>query len=141
MNWTKILTVTAVGGIVLWLWSFLAHGVLLRNTYMSMPEVFGSGEDGNPLHFLFVQLFVVFAGALLFAKTRNSWKEGARGGSEYGFYLGLIPLFASLMNPLVFDGFPYYLGWCWGTITLIGWVGVGAIAGMLYKRTDMIAAD
>ncbi|MGH1364709.1 MAG: hypothetical protein ACRBF0_14195 [Calditrichia bacterium] len=139
MNWTKILIVTAAGGFVMWLYSFITHGMMLGNTYAGMPEVFVPGDQGNPISFLVVQVFVVFAGAMLFAKTRGSWDEGAKGGAMFGFYLGLVPLFASLMNPMIFADFPYYLGWCWGTISLIGWTLVGALAGVLYKRTDVVA--
>jgi hypothetical protein len=57
----------------------------------------------------------------------------AKGGMTFGFWLGLVAFFATFYNPLIFQGFPYFLSWCWGAITLIGWLVYGAIVGAMYK--------
>jgi len=36
-------------------------------------------------------------------------------------------------NPLVLEGFPYFLSWCWGAITMIDSVILGAVLGAMYK--------
>ena len=44
-------------------------------------------------------------------------------------------VFGNFYNPLVIDGFPYYLAWCHGGITLIGSVVGGAVVGLMIKRS------
>ena len=40
MNWGKIVVAGVVGGVVMWLVSFVLHGLVLGSTYMKYPEVF-----------------------------------------------------------------------------------------------------
>lgn len=134
MNWTKAVIAGAVGGLVNSVYEFVMHGIIMRDTYMARPELFGSEEGGGPIWFTLVAVVVGIAGGLLFAKTRNSWAAGVKGGATFGFWLGLVAFFAQFYNPLVFPEFPYYLSWCWGGITLIGTVIFGAVAGAIYKE-------
>jgi len=133
MNWSKVAITGVVGGIALWLYSFVMHGLIMGKSYAAM-EIFR--QDGSPLNFLFVQLCMALAAAALFAKTRNAWGNGMKGGLVFGFFLGLVFFFAQFMNPLVFAKFPYYLSWCWGGIELIGWMVFGCVAAMLYKQSE-----
>ncbi len=133
MNWTKAVLAGAVGAVAVWLADFVMHGVIMRNTYMKYPEVF-SQEQANPLLFLWVGLFIAVAAAILFAKTRACWAEGVVGGVTFGFFLGLVLFFPSFYNSIVFDGFPYFMSWCWGGINLIGMVILGAVLGAIYKK-------
>ena len=75
----------------------------------------------------------IFA-AILFAKTRTSWAESWKGGATFGFWLSLTAFFANFYYPLVLEGFPYYLSWCWGGINVIEGVIGGAVLGLIYKR-------
>jgi hypothetical protein len=75
-----------------------------------------------------------YYGALLFAKTRDSWADGLKGSITFGFFVGLIIFFYQFINVLVIKGFPYHLSWCWGGIELIGWPVFGAVAGLLIKK-------
>jgi hypothetical protein len=132
MNWTKAILAGVVGGIALNLADWIMHGFILGPTYMKYP-VF-TQEPASPLYFLAISLLMGIFAALLFAKTRSSWAEGIAGGATYGFFLGLIQFFAHFYNPLVFEGFPYYLSWCWGGVGMIGMVILGAVLGLIYKR-------
>ena len=135
MNWTKVLIAGIVGGIALNIADFVMHGLIMANTYTKYPEVF-TQEQANPLMFALVAICIGIASAILFAKTRTMWAEGWQGGATYGFWLGLIGFFPGFYDSLVIEGFPYYLSWCWGGITLIGFVILGAVMGILYKRGD-----
>lgn len=132
MNWIKAVIAGVVGGLVVWLYSGLMHGVIMRQTYQNNPDVFAAGT--NPIWFGVVAICVGIAGALLFGKTRASWGAGVKGGVTFGFFIGLVSFFAQFYSPLVFNGFPYFLSWCWGGITLIGWMIFGAVAALLYKQ-------
>ncbi len=125
--------VTILGGIAMWLVSFVLHGVVLGNTYIGLPEVF-SQEQANPFHFLLIELCVAIPMTFLFLKTRQCWSPGIMGGLTFGFWIGLVGAFAQFFNPLVIDGFPYYLAWCWfGTNVIIAMV-MGAVLGLFIKR-------
>jgi hypothetical protein len=132
MNWGRIILAVVVGGIVLWLANFGLHGFVMANTYMEYPEVFNQ-EASNPLWFLLLELLIALPAAVIFSKTRGSWAAGAKGGLVFGFWVGFLGFFPQLFNPLVIEGFPYYLGWCWGGINLIVSLLLGVVLGVVIK--------
>jgi hypothetical protein len=133
MNWTRVVVGGVVAGIVTNLVDFLMHGVILANTYKKYTVAFTQTQT-NPLFFLAVSVAISFFAAVLFAKTRGSWGEGWAGGAAFGFFLGLTFFFRNFINPLVINGFPYYLGWCWGGIDTITCTVAGAVLGTIIKR-------
>lgn len=48
-------------------------------------------------------------------------------------YSCLIAAFAQHFSPLVMEGFPYDLAWCWFGITLIVSLVLGAVRGLMIK--------
>jgi hypothetical protein len=134
MNWTRTMIAAVLGGVAMWLVSFVLHGLVMGNTYMKYPEVF-SQEPSNPLLFLLIEVLIAFPAAVIFAKTRGSWSPGVAGGLAFGFWLGLIGGFAQHFNPLVMEGFPYYLSWCWFGINVITTLALGAVLGLTIKAT------
>lgn len=132
MNWGKIVVAGVVGGVVMWLVSFVLHGLVLGSTYMKYPEVF-TQEAANPLSFLAIEVLIALPAAVIFAKTRRSWADGLAGGLSFGFWVGLFGFFAQFFNPLVLEGFPYYLSWCWGGVNLIVCLALGATFGLILK--------
>ena len=133
MNWTKTIIAGAVAGFIVSLVNYLLHGVIMADTYRRYSDVF-SQEQASPVFFIGVSIVIGIFFAILFAKTRECWAAGAKGGMVYGFWLGMVAFFAGFYNPLVIDGFPYYLSWCHGGINLIGSVVGGAVVGLMIKR-------
>ncbi len=133
MSWTKALLAGVAGGIVLWLAYYGMHGFIMAETYTGLPEVF-TQEQANPLSFLLISVCITLAAALFFAKTRSCWKAGIAGGVTFGFWLGLVLFFQPFYDTLVVEGFPYYLAWCQGGISMIGSLLVGAVFGLIYKQ-------
>jgi hypothetical protein len=131
MNWTKIFIGGCLGGVAVWLYSFLMHGVILAGTYTDHPAF--QQAESNPFTFLLVSVAIGIAGTALFARSRASWAPGIKGGATFGFFVGLVALFLPFYLPLVINAFPYYLGWCWGTIDLIGWMIYGVVASLIVK--------
>jgi len=136
VNWTRTLLAALAGGVVMWLVSFLLHGVVMGSTYMKYPAVF-TQEATNPALFLIVEILIAFPAAAIFARTRGSWGAGIAGGVAFGFWLGLVGAFAQLFSPLVMEGFPYYLGWCWFGINLITSLALGAVLGGMIKAPSV----
>lgn len=136
MNWSKVVIIGVVGGIVTWLYNFLMHGIIMSGAYAG-NAVFVQPEDGsNPLWFLLVQVCTGIMAALLFVKTRSVWSDGFKGGATFGFFLGLVAFFPQFINPLVIQGFEYHLAWCWGGIVLIEMVVFGMVAGLILKSAE-----
>lgn len=133
MNWSKIAIAGVIGGVVHTLANWVMHGMIMGGTYGKYPEVFVQVEEG-PHWFFIIGAVVGVMACLLFAKTRDTWDDGFKGGATFGFYLGLAVFFLPFYNALVIEGFPYYLSWCWGGIDLIGFSILGGMLGVVYKR-------
>lgn len=71
--------------------------------------------------------------AIIFGKTRQCWPAGLKGGAIFGFWIGLIAFFSFFYDPLVLEGYPYYLAWCQGGIAVISAVIGGAVVGAIVK--------
>ena len=132
MNLTKALIAGIAAAIATWLADYVMHGVMMASTYAKYP-IF-TREQPNPLMFLFVAVFIGIAAALLFAKTRKCWADGVKGGATFGFFLGLVAFFPNFYFSLVLEGFPYFLGWCWGGINLIDFVIAGVVLALIYRQ-------
>ena len=134
MNSKKALIAGVVGGIVLWLCGFVLHGLIMGSTYMKYKDVFSQEEDpSHMVYFLVLALGIAIVAALIFAKTRGSWGDGVAGGAKYGLMLGLLYFFPQFYNSMIFEGFPYYLNWCWGGIQVIEMVILGIVLALVYK--------
>lgn len=134
MNWTRIVAAGLAAGIATNVADFVMHGTIMAATYQRYTQVF-SQTPANPAWFTLVSVCIGVAAAILFGRTRSAWAPGWRGGLTYGFFLGLVGFFPGFYNSLVFEGFPYYLSWCWGGITMIDSLIGGAVLGAIVKRT------
>lgn len=132
MNWGKALIAGVVGGFVGSIVNFVMHGLIMASAYVKYP-VF-TKEEANPVWFIAIAICVGIMAALLFAKSRVAWGDGWLGGVNFGFWVGLVFFFEHFYDPLVLEGFPYHLGWCWGGINLILFMVMGAIFGLIYKK-------
>lgn len=133
MNWTRVILGGVVAGVVTNVADFVMHGMLLGPTYARYTEAF-SQTQANPAYFAAISVVVGIFTAILFGKSRGSWAPGWQGGASFGFFLGLAVFFSNFYNPLVIEGFPYYLSWCWGGIGLIDGVLAGAVMGAIIPR-------
>jgi len=135
MNWTRIALGGLAAGVVTNVADFVMHGLLLGNTYVEHADVF-SQEQANPLWFAAISILTALFVALLFAKTRQSFAPGWKGGLLFGVLLGLVAFFPNFYEPLVIDGFPYYLSWCWGGIAVIDSLLAGVVLGAIIPREE-----
>ncbi len=103
MNWTRIALAGAAAGLVTWISDFVPHGMVMAATYKRLSTVFTQTE-ANPAWFL-----------------------------SFGFFLGLVIFFQRFYDPMVIDGYPYYLAWCQGGISMIDSLLAGAVIGSSLK--------
>jgi len=132
MNWTRIVLAGAAAGLVTWISDFVQHGMVMAPTYKRLSAVYSQTEV-NPAWFLLVSFFICLMAALFFARTRASWAAGWKGGLSFGFFLGLVIFFQRFYDPMVIDGYPYYLAWCQGGISMIDSLLAGAVIGSILK--------
>jgi hypothetical protein len=132
MNWGRIALAGVAAGIVTTVSDFVLHGVVMAPTYKRLSQVF-SQTQASPAWFVLVAVTICLMSALLFARTRGSWAAGWKGGLAFGFFLGLVLFFQGFYDPLVLDGFPYYLSWCQGGIAMIDSLLAGAVIGAILK--------
>jgi hypothetical protein len=132
MNWMRIAVAGVAAGVVTWISDFVQHGLILGPTYMRLDEVF-TQTAANPFWFLLISVVITFMAALLFARTRGSWAPGWKGGLTFGFFLGLVIFFQRFFDPLVIEGFPYYLSWCQGGVSMINSLLAGTVIGAIVK--------
>ncbi len=111
--------------------SFVLYGVILANTYTRYP-VF-TQEAANPAFFFLISGAIGVMSVFLFAKTRSAWPAGVKGGLAFGLLLGLALFFRPFYNPLIYEGFPYYLSWCFGGCEMIVAAIYGLVVGAIYK--------
>jgi len=132
MNWTRIALAGVAAGIVTWISDFVLHGMVMAPTYQRLSQVY-TQTAANPALFLVVSVAICFTAALLFARTRGSWAAGWKGGLTFGLFLGLVIFFQRFYDPMVIDGYPYYLSWCQGGISMIDSLLAGAVIGAVVK--------
>lgn len=131
MNVKKLLIAALVVGVVLNVYDFVVHGVLLRGTYESLPDLFKQGGSVTGFvigDFVFALVFVWF-----YNRVSSSFGGGAANGAKFGFYVGVLLGFpAQLFSQMMFVGFPYTLAWEWVASAIVVGVLAGATAGAVY---------
>ncbi len=134
MNWTRTLLAGVVGGVALNITDYVNHGLILGSAYTKYPEVF-SQEQAKIAWFFGIAILVGIFTAALFGKTRDAWADGLKGGLTFGFWLGMVLFWVPFYSVLVIDGFPYHLAWCHGGSNLIGFLVLGAVLGVMVKKS------
>ncbi len=137
MQLNKALSAGAVGGIVLAIYEYLVHGMLLANQYKAIE---GFKQADSPFWFPIIAIVMGLVAGVIFAKTRSAWESGAKGGMTFGFWIGLLGGFASFYQPLTVAGYPYAMAWYSLIVMVIGWMLFGAVAGSMYKVEETASA-
>jgi len=130
MNWSKAVIAGAVGGVVMAVYEALVHGMIMSNTYANLAFF---RQDASPIWYTVIAILVGIVGGIIFAKTRASWGAGPKGGMSFGLWLGILFFVLGFSYPLMIQGFPYYLTWCWGGISIIECILYGAVLGAMNK--------
>jgi hypothetical protein len=128
-----LLLTALVVGVVVNLYDFVVHGLLLTGPLYSRLPIM---RPAAPLPLLILTDFVA---ALIFVwvfqRVRACFASGALGGATFGLYAGFLVNFPTwIASYLLLEGFTYGLAWAW-TLTGVVWgVLAGAVAGGLMSR-------
>jgi hypothetical protein len=132
MNLQKCVTIGLVLGVVANVLDFIVQGYMLAGMYASIP-IFAPNP---PIAWLVVGDFVAaFVFAWVYLRFAAGVQPGPAGGATFGFYAGVLvgfPQFIFLY--LTITGFPYYVAWIWIVWTIVLYVALGAVAGVMNKR-------
>lgn len=130
---SKLLVTTVVVGIVVNVYDFLVHGMLLQGPLYSRLPLMRTDMS--------VPLLIVtdFVAALVFVwvyqRVRSSFAPGAGGGATFGLYAGVLVNFPTWIGGyLLLEGFTYGLAWAWILTGILWAVLAGAVAGAITSR-------
>jgi hypothetical protein len=134
MNVKKLLIATVAVGVVMNVFDFVVHGMILHNAvYANLTTLL---NQNAPMHWLIIGEF--FAGLVfvfVYDRVYGSFGGGIKGGMRYGLLAGILVNFpAQIYNHLLINGFTYGLAWTWIIVGVLWGVVAGAVAGALYKR-------
>ena len=130
MNFGRLLKTAVAVGVVVNVYDYLVHELLLGGSYADIPIMI---QDASIVLFIVGDFVAALVFVWVFDKVRGSFGAGMAGGLMFGLYAGILitfPMFIFLS--LLIVGFTYWLSWVW-IITGIGWALVaGATAGAVY---------
>ena len=130
---SAFLVTAVVVGIVVNVFDFLVHGILLQGPlYSTLPLM---RTDASPPLLIVTDFVAAVVFVWVYQKVRRSFPPGAAGGATFGLYAGMLVNFPTWIGCyLLFNGFSYGLAWAW-ILTGIMWaVLAGAVAGALTSR-------
>jgi len=135
----RLLLTALVVGVVVNLFDFVVHGLLLTGPlYSKLPIM----KQGASLPLLVLTDFVA-AGVFVwvFQRVRACFAPGVAGGATFGLYAGVLVNFPTwIASYLLLEGFTYGLDWAW-ILTGVAWgVLAGAVAGAMLSRSAPAAA-
>ena len=135
----RLLLTALVVGVVVNLYDFVVHGLLLTGPlYSKLPLM--RQEMSLPLLILtdFVAALVF---VWVFQRVRACFAPGAAGGATFGLYAGVLVNFPTwIASYLLLEGFTYGLAWAWILTGVVWGVLAGAVAGAVMSRPAPAAA-
>ena len=135
MNTKRWLLASVAVFVVIGVLEFLIHGVLLSDLYRQTASVWRPEAEMRQMMWIFWVGYLVFAPffALIYVKGYEKGKPGLGQGFRFGLYVGAM---LSVMN-----GFAWYvilpippvLAFYWFLATLVEFIVVGVVAGLVYR--------
>jgi len=134
MNWKKLLIAFIIIYVVGGLFSFIIHGVLLSETYMSMADVWRPDMERLMWIQWITALFFCFFFVFVFVKGYEG--KGIMEGVRYGLVIWAFFTIPSVYGQYMVYPLTYGLILQWLIYDLIGLVIYGAIAAAVYKPLE-----
>lgn len=141
MNAGKLLSTAVVVGIVVSVFDYVLHDMILQGVvYDGLADVLR--QDVSVIAVVGAEFVAALVFVSVYDKVRGSFDAGMAGGAVFGLYAGVLISFPALIfNHLLLAGFTYGLAWTW-TLSGIAWgIIAGATAGMMYGTDGAAASD
>jgi hypothetical protein len=129
----RLLLTALIVGLVVNLYDFVVHGLLLTGPLYSKLPIMRQGMS------LPLIILTDFVAALIFVwvfqRVRACFAPGAAGGASFGFYAGVLVNFPTwIASYLLLEGFTCGLAWAWILTGVVWGVLAGAVAGAVMSR-------
>jgi hypothetical protein len=113
---------------------FLIHGVLLSDLYRQTASVWRPETEMRQMMWIFWVGYLVFAPffALIYVKGYEKGKPGLGQGFRYGLYMGAMLAVMNGFAWYVILPIPPVLAFYWFLATLVEFIVVGVVAGLVY---------
>lgn len=131
----KCLLAVLVAGIVGNALDFVVHGKLLNDAYYSKLD---SLNHDTPIYWFVIGDFIaVLVFACVYKHVASVFADGAKGGANAGFWLGILVSFpTNLFIYWMTKGYPQTLAWICTIYLIIWYVIVGAIVGAMRGKPE-----
>lgn len=133
MNNSKFALASFAGFAYIFVFEWVFHGMLLRESYMATSHLWRSVEEMNELFpvAMLIQLAIAVLGSYVF--IQNYENKGAGEGLRFGLIAGLV------MGVMMFGSYPYSpiplsLGLSWLIGGIVEGIGFGLVLSMTYKN-------
>lgn len=122
--------------VLLNVWDFVVHGVLLASLYQQSASVWRPPVDMQRLIWIFWVGYLLFAPffTLIYSKGYESGKSGAGQGFRFGLYVGaMLSVMGSYVWYVVLP-IPYALAAWWFVSTVLQCIAAGIVTGLIYRQ-------
>jgi hypothetical protein len=136
MNTKRWLLASAAVLVTIGVLEFFIHGVLLSDLYRQSASVWRSEAEMQQMMWVFWVGMLVFAPffALIYAKGYEKAKPGLGQGFRYGLYVGAMLCVMNSFGWYVLLPIPLALAFYWFLATLVEFIAVGIVAGLVYRE-------
>ena len=134
----KLLLGWAAVFLVLSLFEFVIHGVILGSTYEQVKNVFRPDMMDKMWIINLVRAIVAFFFVLIFSKGYEG--TGIMEGVRYGLYAGAMLSVGMAYGSYATYAIPYHLAMQWFLYGLAEYVAAGVVATLVYGRKEAAAA-
>ena len=115
--------------IIVFLFEFLVHGMLLQEAYEATKELWRPQDDA-PMHFMMISQFL-FSFILAYLFAQNYENRGPAEGVRFGIYVGLL-LAAIDLGKYAYMPAPLNLVFAWMAASIGKGLGCGIVLSLIY---------
>lgn len=143
MNTKRFILAFIVIFVLLEIFSYLVHSVILSSTYMSegIKQIFRPMDQMNSYMWVIWVTDLIWSYLFVFFFVKGYENKGILEGLRYGFYMGIFFAFVSSYQSFAIYPLPYALTLQWFIYGLVEMLILGFMAALLYKPKKAVAAE
>ncbi len=132
MNVARLIVSIVVVAVVIYLFDFLYHGMMLGNSYAETADSWRSEEEMMARHPFQILCYFIISIGFCTVWAFGFGEHGIKCGAIYGFFLGLMGTGGVLMN-FVFLPIPDQFKLPWTIGGVLSSVVAGIVLALVYK--------